>query len=561
MTEQLIELLGPSSVLADKKPEIVQEFIEFNGEDSREEVEAAFKNAIFLKVCSLDNMEIIIRRIKEEVFKEVFPSSEEDPIKLDVEELEETVKSENFAYTYISNNAMKLITGSELTLNELRKGFKEGKFEKLNVLFDRWHEVKKRIAPYEKELHEARARDEQIVFEYTMKLINEFRYLVDDAEYKDYAQNRRTSIASLGIRSLFENLKKIDNPFDEETEARLKNPDTSDWEVEDIEFIRYDYLKKIYKLDHPKDSFMPTYEQFSQDPEYLKYMDDAKYLFERIMERKKELLIELNKARLEALPDYQRNKAILDQYDLVDKNYPLSPSLYLGAFSTYSMCDENILRTENGLEYTPIIVINAGTDAIDDVIFHEANHAFERHRVYSDDEKVSLIEGWDAQTGFFRDEQDYSEDLDKHEPRSHEPLSEFVNERIANEMTVDFHSKGKFFFDKRDICACAYLTLKPLFEEFYDEFKPLIRESRRGGRSGLLFDRVGADNFEALNAIANRFYEAFGYNENIYNHYLSTPEDKRIQADYIMEELVARKNMAMANMRVIFNNTANSLRW
>ena len=210
----------------------------------------------------------------------------------------------------------------------------------------------------------------------------------------------------------------------------------------------------------------------------------------------------LNKQRVieivTGLEDYRQCKSEIDKKDFVNKDVALGPFVYQSSISCY---EENYIKSSDGTYVlSPIVLINSGFPEFDATVIHELNHAFEQQTISVDEHGSISVTGWDKGNVVFKEQQEFSELSYSGITRDHELLSEYINDRISQEITDIFHNRGDYMLSpirKKD--TSLYMSVRVLAEEFFVTFKDVIIKSRSHNNIEYLYENVGKENFEALN--------------------------------------------------------------
>ena len=539
MAEEMFELLEPSSIFEKKLPTIIEAFVDYYGEDRREEITKKFKSAVIVKICNNIDLARIISNIKRQVFKDVF---QVDGFHFDGDEFLEAIDSEIFKYVYISGDVKQIIDGDfGISSEEFFRNYKAGKYPKLEEYVQKYRTIKERLAPYEKERQENQVRLEEVRFNTYKKLVDEYRDLFSDEEYQEFLDTRVPTFSMKLV--LGYDVRSVTEAFSEASDKIFNDPDSSDWQKESYKDDRTLLATLMYHRDPNNPKRMFIYEDFIRNPELTKYMDQAREFYNKLEARKKELTCELNMLETEALADYQRNKKYYKWSKLANKDIAFGPWGYKSGCACF---DPNFIKTARGLKYVPFIVVSMNFDDLDMTIMHEFNHLLECSFHDLTEEGATIVTGWDEVHLKFKDKMNTEAIEYQGITRPREFLSEYINEKIDNEITLKMHDKGDFLFTHESQSGSSYLVLDRLFNDFFQTYKPAIIESRREKSFNVIIDRIGQENFDELNNIANDFFKEFGMDIAIWADYAQQQTSPEV-TDKI-NKLIERKQKVMASI-------------
>ena len=118
------------------------------------------------------------------------------------------------------------------------------------------------------------------------------------------------------------------------------------------------------------------------------------------------------------------------------------------------------------------------------------------------------------------------------------------------------HDKGNYILDnKRSNNTSSYMGVRFLVEKFYQEYKDIIIASRTNGNIDYLFQRIGKENFEAMNDLVNAFYKKFGFGINgqvaVVDYYHGKPNEH----SETIKEFIAKRDAIMGNMSMYYQDS------
>ena len=543
MIEDSIRHLMPSSVITSKMPQIIEAFVEYYGENRRQEITDRLNSIIIIKFSDITTLENNIQNVFTSLFKEIFNVDQNTYLFLNPDDIIDFV-NETRPYIYIEDKVKKAISGKEkISDEEFLKNYKNGFYPKLDIFIEKYKELKTKITPYIEQLEREQENEEKLSKKYYEILLEEFKDLLTEEDMKTY---RQLGFASPNMINLFgTHINNDGNCFDDESEKALTDPEASQWKKDSI---LEDRARIIHSLFDPDRKYInpPQYEDYLNNPECAQIIERMRIKGEQISKRQKELFVLLNKELLESLEDYQINKAIIDKLNLLNKDIALGPFIYDSL--SISCFEGNYIMGPNGPIFCPFVFINASTSEMN--VIHEINHALEYHTISVDEKGSKSICGWEIVSVEFSARTNENQEIYKGITRPYELLSEYINDRLAEEITKTMHKKGSFIYNINDERSQSdYRTIAILAEEFFKTFKDIIIESRHNGNINYLFEQLGRENYEELNNIIREFYEKFGLfftAITTINAYNNNEENERLPE---LVELIRRKDEVLAKMK------------
>ena len=405
-------------------------------------------------------------------------------------------------------------------------------------------------------MNEESEREKQIDRKYFNMLVSEYSHLLNPRDIERY--NSWGLATDSVVLYLGSSLKYSSFAFGSKSEEFLNNPDTPSWRIDSIHEDRVKFLKDV-GFDFGEEFALndPTYEDCLNNPECYAFMQRMLVLFSEIEARKKELNDMRVKEIVYGLRDYKDCQEIIDRKGFVNKNDALGPFVYQ---SPVSCCELNFIRDGDRLVESGLILINASMGNIDQTVIHELNHQFETSIIELSDKGSISITGWDLERNTFYDRKIEVANIYEGITRPYELMSEYINDRIADDIKDIMYAKGEYIVSRDNGKSnSSYRFVDFLLEEFYCSFKPIIVESRNGGNIQHIYDMLGKDNFEELNAIVNRYYEIFGFTFTgrsamvDWYHGIETEDSKKIG------ELASAKDLVLAKMHEHLNEVKMGL--
>lgn len=501
MIETNLKRLESSEIITSKLDQIIEAFVAFYGEQRRNEIEERLKNTQILKFSSVFTLSENIRRVKEGILKELYDIPEEKYLGFGIDTLIKfLIKKDDFAFEYMSKDIKTILFG-DVSADEAFENFKNGKYPKLNEFLMKYEEIKPILAPYEKIVEEENLKANKIREKYYKLLIDEFKDLIPQEEMEYYQKYNFPG----KLMQAYLDMSLLDNGhcFDDKHEEVLNDREVPKYKKDNIINNRLRFLKTFgYEYE--------SYDECLKDEKCLSFINDSHIICQKIAEEKAKLYRLQTIEIVESIEDYQKCRQAINQRNYINKNDSLGPFVY-ESFGV-SCCDVNYIQNGNELVLAPLVLINAGASDFDCTTIHELNHAFEYYTVELDSRHSYNYVGWDQDSIQFKQQQQHEQLIYSGISRKYELLSEYVNDRIAQEITDKMHDKGSYILDnKRSNNTSCYMGVRFLVERFYQEFKDIIIKSRTNGNINYLFDAVGKDNFEALNNLVNEFNKKFGF--------------------------------------------------
>lgn len=561
MVDDSLRVLSDADYIGANLDNIIDAFVEFYGESEREFITQRFRSTIILTLRNNEILKDNIVDVKASLIKEVFNLPKETLIYFNVDNLyKDLTTGTDDELSIMDADELKLLFG-ETNLNKIKRKVKNGEYPKVNEFIRRYPEVKHLLSFYERQYEEQKEREEKIDQKYYDMLLNEFIDLISPKELEQY---KLTNIPPANMRAYFGNNITADISFGDESERELNDPDTPDWKKLLIYTERINYFKYL-GLFNNKNTYVvnkKTYDECLKDPRVREVVTRMNTACTKIYERKQEYLRYRAVDITETLDNFRKNRAILDSHNLVDKDDPICPSIYMNPTSCFT---ENFKYINGQFVFSPVVVINMGSCNIDVGIIHELNHDYEQQTIHVSFEGCYSTCGFEeSQLEFNPQEEESIEDTyleyEDEITRDHEFMSEFINDSIAFDIADIMHKNGHYIYDNyADRSAASYLTLGIIMNDFYQEFKSLIKVSRSHGNLRYLLDRIGEENFEALNDLCNEFYQRFGYGPDA-KEVIEMYEDKIETEDTLdLHNMIQRKEQIMASMRDYYSRVKQTL--
>ena len=646
MIEQCEKYLDCKQHLRSKIEMIKEAFIEYYGEDKRQEIEEKFSKGLFIAYRNPDSTDNILDKIREIHTKEIFEKVQEripsqwtqedlfdkttfryhnilpitkfkefyDLYTIGEEGREQRFKEEGFKYiqklipsftredyeelikthtlpqeaeklpTWTKNNILyyadltKPITQYKRTFENTKKllekvdpnvsletiaSFMEKEevqalIKYANSLPEMIHEYEERMRKYDsyqREIEESKAIEDQLSHQYFQKFMEENIDLLSEEEIEkveDYKKDKNKfyylpSFVTYVFGTSIKSTGRLES-FSEESSQVLENPKEADWKKDSIKKDRIEYFK-LKGLDLGDD-----YDAYTQSEE-AKRIWPSEDRIKEFIESKKRLLNEFNNEYYTSLPAHKESRQEIDSHHPLEKDDSFDASLYVG-FSSKTFVSPNVVETKDGYDLFSLVVINCNNmdGSVDHNIIHECNHLFELSLSEVNQDSYEAICGWDICTGEINKEKKslvdtLKQDRDK---RSYELMNEIINELIAQEIYSRMLERDEHIFDTSENAKVKYITSYEntffLIKDFFQEFRKEILESRCNGQIEIIWNKVGKENFDALNdlfRIFNEHFQGFRYYGLIDS--LKKKEDNEQTRVYY--DLMAKRDEILDKMR------------
>lgn len=143
---------------------------------------------------------------------------------------------------------------------------------------------------------------------------------------------------------------------------------------------------------------------------------------------------------------------------------------------------------------SPYIFIDLKIKNIDITIVHEMNHQKEMDYDFN---SMGYFNAWS-----YLNLTDY-----KHSVEKYDQMSENINDLIAEDIYQLMIEKGITIFNDQQENKSLYSYGFWLTKEFFNQFKPIILESRRLHDINIIYNAVGENNFNELNELVKKYMD------------------------------------------------------
>ena len=333
--------------------------------------------------------------------------------------------------------------------------------------------------------------------------------------------------------------------FSEEAEKSIQ--ENEEWKAERAKKDRINFFK-AHGIDLGDD-----YQAYVQSKETKKIWPT----YERVrqfQESRNKLLNDFNIEYYSNIPSHRAGRQEIESYHFLDPEDSFNAKNYT-CNDNQTAVNPNIIKTEDGYKILPLLLLgcNSPTGDIDHNIVHELNHVLELFLKEADENHYAFICGWDDGEETFDKEVQPLDTLHKDETkRGYELFNEIINEKIAQDISEIMIRNKKFVFDSEEKVRYKHTTSYEhtfvLVKEFFEEFKKDIIKSRRNGNIQIIWDKVGKENFDALNELFHEFNEHFsGY--RIYQVLNAIMQGRENAETDIYYGLIKRSRDIMKKMR------------
>lgn len=591
MNNQTYKKLNATDTITKAIPRIIEAFTTFYGEEERERITEKFNNMLIIGYMSPEQIERLLREDKKQKSDELvemflsklnLPKEEHEKYKIiffNKNELDYPTLHSLYHYVqYINGNKSEYHKNKvfeflkqlypNIELEDLDKSITPEIKKDLNNILELYKET---LTEYDKYLETLKEQEKYIERcnelkntlnqKYTKELINEFKYLFTEEEFKQIEEknNRGYSIYYANKKSenyFGYNLNSttyIDS-FNIESEEILNG--NREWRKNSVLKDRIKFFKNL-GID-----LGDNYEDYLNHQDIQKMLPSLKELAEKLKNKKDELYTRMMNEYYTSLEEYKINSERIEKAGLLDKEHGYTANAYErnGTFVS-----TNIKQTENGIIMYPMLCLSIGglSEYLDAKLIHELNHVYELTLQNLEGNKYYATCGWDILDGEYSNKTPEVVSLeDRQIKREYELFNEIINELIAQEITqILFESNGYIFNTKEDAKiknGTSYEKTLFLVREFYNTYKKEIIESRKNGDMTQLFNAVGKENFESLNKIFHEFYESFP-GMSFYNAIISINEKKETEETKKFYELVDKRNLILKSMEEYGQNKSHTL--
>ena len=431
-----------------------------------------------------------------------------------------------------------------ITKENFREHLDDPRIKELNLvavaypkMYEDYIEFARTLKPFDDDLKEMSNLESEMNDKYLREFIlNNLKWIPEDRRsfIKDFISkgNKNSSLDSY-LFSIYGTIINGTCPLDffsKESNEKLNNPNTPEWEKELIQNKRKQYWDEIGEVINP------TEEEIVKLQESRKYFTNQKNIdiFESLSSSKK------------------IRKKIID-LQLLDKNDSFDAELLYTKYAT-AICP-NIRRTDDGYELYTLLTVNANSPGLTDHnVIHELNHILELSLKSANDEGFTYYSGWEYfKTPLTMTKTKNINTLeDDDSVRGYELFNEIINELITqdiyNLMIQDEVSVIDTKENRETKSLSNYDRMIFIARDFFQEFKDKILESRKNGQIEIIWDEVGKENFDALNELFHEFYNHF-LNHNIRKVLKDISQGIETEDTIFYKELKNKRDEILKKMR------------
>ena len=575
MIEYLERRLSPEKTIQNYLPKIIQTFIEYYGEENKDNIINKFQN-IFL-ICTQtpsglkNNLFHLKQTYGQELIKIFFQNINfdyntenvqkffgteklilENPTLTPIGKLFTIINNEQVP-THLKNSFLKdikpLITLFYPQHENLETIIKTNNLEKLSKIYAPYQELlqsynnfKSKLTPYYHYIAQCKKLKKQLKQKYTLELIEIFKDYFNEEEIQTFKEKGYLSgKLALYLGDSLDVPSKIE-AFSTESQKLIENPNAEPWQVNSIIEDRITFFRNMgINLDN-------VYQNYQNNPECQAIMPN-KELVKNIRDAKEELETKMYNEYFTSISKYQKTREKIDNLNLCvkDDGYNAGTFMYNATYITPNA------KEENGI-FKPFSLININFDIIDEFIdqriIHEFNHAYELSLKKVDEKEINYTCGWE---NFFETLNPNSNLWPLYEnktKRTYESFNEIINEIIAQEITEKMHKNGVYIFYPQNQAkiknGTSYESTRFLVQTFYDIFKEEIIKSRNGNIE-YLFNACGQENFDSLNELFHEFIQNWpGSNATKLFHDIENNIDNEDTQKF--KEIIRKRNKILVNM-------------
>ena len=466
-------------------------------------------------------------------------------------------------YKRLFNKAKKILEkiNPNVTLENINEVLQEddGKAliryaELLPTLLDEYAKRMGKYEPYQREINFQNQLKEKIKKEKYIKLIEENKDLLtrEELEKIEIVKNNSSKwyLLSDRVKTLFgysiENNSPLES-FSKEADEILNSPKSASWKIESIKRDRIKYFKANgIDLGESYDAYLKNDNVRKNWPSYER--------IDSFIESKQRLINEFNNEYYTSIPSHRRIREEINGYQLLDKDDAFNAKIYSNACGRTCVCT-NIVKTDKYYDLLPLILIccNIKDGSVDHDIIHELNHLYELTLRKVENNSYEAVCGWDIVDGEINQQTKYLVDTlnIKSEKRPYELFNEIINEKIAQEIYIKMLEKDVHIFDTKEnakVKTSGYEPSSFLVNDFFNEFKQEIIESRRNDNIAIIWNRVGKENFDDLNNLFIIYQEKLSGSQ-YYKLRNDLENKKESEETRIYYNLIAKRDEILARMR------------
>lgn len=548
IAETISQRFNASMIIKEKLPQVIEAFVNFYGEEERDYIEDKFKKVFIASYASPESYERIIeksdrkvkdyleekllanlktprnlkRKFLESLFEEYEIFNNETPIEEYIKYLNNDISEIPFSKIKKLLNYFGKNTHTDISIAYI----KIGEYKELNETAETYQKIKEE---YNRYLESTRIYRDYIVRcqglysklenKYIKKYIDEIKDAFTKNELQELENFLSNSSSYNNLSPRIKNYigtKPLNSPslveaFSDESEIIILKEDS--WQKRSITQDRITYFKNLginlgenyqrYQMSKEANSVIPTKE----------YVNHLKTIRESL---RNELMTEY----YESLPEYVKYRQEITNLNLLDREDSFNARSY---HRNATFICPNLIYDGTNYHLKHLLFISMGSreEYLDNILIHEFNHIYETALKEVTSSNYLCIGGWEILEGEITKKYDSSKSIDhKRNFRSYELFNEIINELLSQEICAGMHQSSNYILntpkEARIANGTTYETALFLVNDFYQEYKKAIIASRKDGKIDIIYNEVGKENFEALNALIVKFKDEF--NRTKYEH-------------------------------------------
>lgn len=548
ITETISQRFNASIIIREKLPQIIEAFVNFYGEEERDYIEDKFKKVFIVSYGSPKSYERIIekndkkvkdyleeklladlkipRNLKHRFLESLFGECEIFDNETPIEEYIKYLNGNISEISYLRISKLLNYFGKNYNINIIKRHIKNGGYEELDEVVEIYQKIKEEYHKYLESTkvyrdYIARCQDlySKLETKYLKKYIDEIKDVFTKEEFQELEDflNKKLPYDDLTPRiKNYIGTNPLNSPplvetFSSESEIIIQKDDS--WQKRSIIQDRITYFKNLginlgenyqrYQMNKEAKSATPTEE----------LVNHLKTIREKI---RNELMTEY----YESLPEYVKYRQEITDLNLLDREDNFNARSY-HQNSTFTCPNLTYDGANYHLKQLLFISLGSREEYLDNSLIHEFNHLYETVLKEVTASNYLCISGWDVLKGSITKSSDSSKPIDhKRGFRSYELFNEIINELLSQEICTGMHQNSAYILNNPKEAKVAggttYELTTFLVSNFYQRYKNSIITSRKNGNIDIIYDKVGKENFEALNALIIRFKSKF--NRTKYEH-------------------------------------------
>jgi len=567
MQEQFYKVFDANNVIKKCMPDIIETFVEYYGEENRELIERKLSNVLIFPYFPEDKLYGEISRYKKKVSEKVKKIFFDNANMEYSKELEEKIFSADLEYktslkienyvkylnlddkkhaNFFKTQAVNFLVEfyPEVTFDNLDELISNNAFSEIDRLVPLYEEAlalyekeKDNIKPFVEYIEKKMELKRNLKKKYYNELVSKFSYLFSEEELIEYSKGY---IIPSKIKAYFGYNIDTSSSFDAFSDKfdKLLLRDKDYWRSKSIIEDRIKFFKEMgYNLGD-------NYEDYLNNPDCQKIINN-KDLIEKINSAKKQLISDCENEFLSLYSKKNEMQELIDSFGLF-LDYEIDNSIYNNGGTFIST---NYKFDGKSLVEFPILFLELRIDCeyLDKNFIHELNHVLEFYLKSYDGTKIFSLCGFEE----FGDLDNDKEKSDTKKNRKYEAFNEIINETIAQEITKKLHEKGIYIFNNKenakDFGGTSYQVTGSLIYEFFSKYKNEIIASRIYGDKSIIFDKVGEENFNALNNLFYKFCECFqGY--SFYEALNDKKNNRDTELSKAYDEIIGERDEILSRM-------------